>query len=203
MRRRVDPEVDDEDSSGALPRHTGNTAMSALKCFVVTALVLGLLGALAGFVYLKTTGLRGQPAPGALETRVARAARSMAIPGEYQARSNPLAKDASALGPGLEHFAKFCTMCHDNDGGGMKTAIGNGLYPKPPDLRAPLTQNLTDGELFYIIENGVRFTGMPAFGSGKPDPAGDKQVWQLVYFIRHLPRITPDEIEWVQSLNPF
>ena len=76
----------------------------------------------------------------------------------------------------------------------MKTAIGNGLYPKPPDLRAAATQDLTDGELFYIIENGVRFTGMPAFGTGKPDPAGEKQVWQLVYFIRHLPRITPAEI---------
>jgi len=177
--------------------------MSPLKSVVVSALLIALLGAVAGFAYLKTTGLRGQPAPGALETTVARAARGLAIPSEYKARSNPLANDESALGPGLEHFAKFCTMCHDNDGSGMKTAIGNGLYPKPPDLRAALTQNLTDGEIFYIIENGVRFTGMPAFGTGQPSPAGDKQVWQLVYFIRHLPRITPDEIEWVQSLNPF
>ena len=94
-------------------------------------------------------------------------------------------------------------MCHANDGSGKKTAIGNGLYPKPPDLRAAATQDLTDGELFYIIENGVRFTGMPAFGTGKPDPAGEKQVWQLVYFIRHLPRITPAEIEWMEGLNPF
>jgi mono/diheme cytochrome c family protein len=177
--------------------------MSALKSFVVAAAVLALVGALAGFAYLKGTGLRGQAAPGALETRVARAARGLAIPSEYKTRSNPLANDAGALAPGLEHFAKFCTMCHDNDGSAMKTAIGNGLYPKPPDLRAEPTQKLTDGELFYIIENGVRFTGMPAFGTGRPDPAGDKQVWQLVYFIRHLPRITRDEIEWVQSLNPF
>ena len=94
-------------------------------------------------------------------------------------------------------------MCHANDGSSMKTAIGNGLYPKPPDLRADLTQGLTDGELFYIIENGVRFTGMPAFGTGKPDPAGDRQVWQLVYFIRHLPHITPAELEWMESLNPL
>jgi hypothetical protein len=82
-------------------------------------------------------------------------------------------------------------------------AIGRGLFPKPPDMRAAATQSLTDGEIFYIIENGVRFTGMPAFGTGKPDPAGEKQVWQLVRFIRHVPRITPDEIDWMKSLNPF
>jgi hypothetical protein len=77
------------------------------------------------------------------------------------------------------------------------------LFPKPPDMRAAATQSLTDGEIFYIIENGVRFTGMPAFGTGKPDPAGEKQVWQLVRFIRHVPRITPDEIDWMKSLNPL
>ena len=177
--------------------------MRALIRFAVTALVLAVVGAVAGFIYLRTTGLRGQPTPSQLEATVARAARSLAIPGEYKARTNPLAASPDALAPGLEHFAKFCAMCHANDGSSSKTAIGNGLYPKPPDLRAEATQNLTDGELFYIIENGVRFTGMPAFGTGKPDPAGDKQVWQLVYFIRHLPRITPAELAWMEGLSPL
>ena len=177
--------------------------MRGLFRFVVVAVVIAVAGAVAGFAYLRGTGLRGQPEPGPIETRVARAVRGLAIPGNLKARSNPLANATDALAPGLEHFAKYCAMCHANDGSGRKTAIGNGLYPKPPDLCADLTQRLTDGELFYIIENGVRFTGMPAFGSGKPDPAGDKQVWQLVYFIRHLPRITPDELEWMESLNPL
>ena len=70
-------------------------------------------------------------------------------------------------------------------------------------MRDEATQRLTDGEIFYIIENGIRFTGMPAFGTGKPDPAGEKQVWQLVRFVRHVPQITPDEIAWMKSLNPF
>jgi mono/diheme cytochrome c family protein len=177
--------------------------MRVLTRLVVTALVLGGIGAVAGYAYLRVTGLRGQPEPGAFETRVARAARSLAIPGDARARNNPLASSTDALAPGLEHFAKFCAMCHANDGSGKKTAIGNGLYPKPPDLRSAATQNLTDGELFYIIENGVRFTGMPAFGTGTPDPAGEKQVWQLVFFIRHLPRITPAEITWMEGLNPL
>ena len=70
-------------------------------------------------------------------------------------------------------------------------------------MRAGATQRLTDGELFYIIQNGVRFTGMPAFRTGTPDPAGDKQAWELVSFVRHLPGITADEIELMKTLNPF
>jgi mono/diheme cytochrome c family protein len=164
---------------------------------VIAAIVL------AAILYVRTTGLRGQPEPGRLETRVARAVRGFAVPGDVKARRNPLAESDEALWMGLEHFAKYCALCHANDGSGQKTPLGQGLYPKPPDMRAEATQGLTDGELFYIIENGVRFTGMPAFGTGKEDPAGAAQVWQLVRFIRHLPQITADEIGWMQSLNPL
>ena len=75
------------------------------------------------------------------------------------------------------------------------------MYPKPPDMRLPATQNLTDGELYYIIENGIRLTGMPAWG----DPHfmdQDDDSWKLVLFIRHLPHITPDEIKDMESYNP-
>lgn len=170
---------------------------------LVTILVVALVASLAGIAYVRTTGLRGLPEPGAIETAVARRVRGLAIPGDMRARVNPLAESAGALTPGLEHFARYCTPCHGNEGQPQGTAFGNGLYPKPPDLRAAATQQLTDGELFYIIENGVRFTGMPAFGTGEMTPAGEKQVWQLVYFIRHLPKITSDEIDWMKTLNPL
>ncbi len=170
---------------------------------IVAALIVVAVLAVAGLLYVTSTGLRGQPTPGVVETRVARAIRGLAIPGEMKARTNPLATTASALAPGLEHFARYCAMCHANDGSRENAPYGKGLYPKPPDLRGDATARLTDGELFYIIENGVRFTGMPAFGTGMPDPAGDIQVWQLVSFIRHLPRITTKEIEKMKSLNPL
>ena len=170
---------------------------------LATVLAIGAVVTLAGLAYVKTTGLSGLPQPGLLETRVARAVRGLAVPGDMKARKNPLADSADALGPGLEHFARYCAVCHGNDGQWKGTAFGNGLFPKPPDLRAPETQQLTDGEIFYIIENGVRFTGMPAFGTGEMTPAGEKQVWQLVYFIRHLPKITSDEIDWMKTLNPL
>jgi hypothetical protein len=66
-------------------------------------------------------------------------------------------------------------------------------------MRQPATQNLTDGELFYLIHNGVRLTGMPAFGvAGDPD----LDSWKLVHFIRHLPSITPDEVAQMKEMNP-
>jgi mono/diheme cytochrome c family protein len=65
-------------------------------------------------------------------------------------------------------------------------------------MRARGTQELTDGELFYIIENGVRLTGMPAWGgAGKPE-----ESWKLVHFIRHLPRISPEELAEMERMNP-
>jgi hypothetical protein len=67
-------------------------------------------------------------------------------------------------------------------------------------MRLGDTQDLSDGELFYIIENGIRFTGMPAWGTGTADSARD--TWELVHFIRRLPKITPDEIEGMKALNP-
>ena len=85
------------------------------------------------------------------------------------------------------HFADHCASCHGNDGRG-KTEIGQNLYPKAPDMWGEETQKLSDGELFYIIKNGVRLTGMPAWG--KDTPKDDRQSWHLVAFIRHVPWIT-------------
>ena len=166
-------------------------------------LLAAVLGVFLLVVYAMKTGLKGQEVPGPAEARVARFIRGMAIPPNDRARDNPLAVSTAAATAGMQHFARYCAMCHGNDGSGDKTAIGNGLYPKPPDLRKPATQQLTDGELFYIIENGVRFTGMPAFGTGERTEAGDRQTWQLVTFIRKLPTLTTPEISSMEPLNPL
>jgi mono/diheme cytochrome c family protein len=177
--------------------------MRTVARIVLAAVLVVAAMMAAGAAYVVSTGLRAQPEPGVMETRVARMARALAIPRADKARSNPVGTSAEDLKAGLEHFARYCAMCHDNDGSGRSAAIGRGLFPKPPDMRVAETQRLTDGEIFYIIENGIRFTGMPAFGTGKPDPAGEKLAWQLVLFIRHLPRLTPDEIDRMKSLNPL
>jgi hypothetical protein len=66
-------------------------------------------------------------------------------------------------------------------------------------MRLPDTQGLTDGELYWIIENGVRLTGMPAWGDGSPD---DADTWKLVHLVRHLKDLTPEHLEEMEALNP-
>ena len=97
------------------------------------------------------------------------------------------------------HFADHCASCHANNGSG-DTPIGRCLYPKAPDLRLPDTQKLSDGELVFIIHHGIRFTGMPAWGTGTLED--DLDSWKLVHFIRRLPHLTPAELEEMQALNP-
>jgi mono/diheme cytochrome c family protein len=100
----------------------------------------------------------------------------------------------------MEHFADHCATCHANDGSG-DTLFGKGLYPKPPDMRQKETQNKGDVELYYTVENGIRLSGMPAFGE-EHAKAGDRETWNLVLFIRHLPNQTPEELQQMEQLNP-
>jgi mono/diheme cytochrome c family protein len=173
-----------------------------MKPFLKALLVLLGLVALsiaAAFVWIGSRGISARAEPGRVETAVARTMRRLAVPRRDRDRTNPIALTAEVLKEGMAHFADHCAACHANNGSG-ETAIGLGLYPRPPDMRLPATQSLSDGELFYIIENGVRLTGMPAWGTGKPDQA--EETWHLVHFIRRLPKLSDDELEEMKGLNP-
>jgi mono/diheme cytochrome c family protein len=124
----------------------------------------------------------------------------MAIPGNARDAANPVSAGPEVLQEAMAHFADHCAFCHANDGSG-NTEIGKALYPNPPDMRLAATQELTDGELYYIIHNGVRFTGMPAFGEESLNDR-DEASWKLVHFIRYLPKLTPEELQQMKSLNP-
>jgi mono/diheme cytochrome c family protein len=158
----------------------------------LAALLLG-----AALALLLRGGLSARPEPPALEARVARMLRSLAIPRSAREARNPLPRSAEAISAGLEHFADHCATCHANDGSG-RTELGRKLYPRAPDMRRSGTQDLSDGELFYVIENGVRFTGMPAWGAEGSAEAS----WQLVHFIRHLPDLTAEDRARMELLNP-
>jgi len=123
------------------------------------------------------------------------------VPQDIKALKNPLtaAADGADVSAGRELYRQKCEICHANDGSG-KTAMGQGLSPRAPDLRLPATQQLSDGTLFYIIENGVKLTGMPAWATGTQ--AGEAASWRLVRFIRHLPSLSEAELQRMESLNP-
>jgi mono/diheme cytochrome c family protein len=166
---------------------------------VLIALVIVIALLAAATAYMLSRGFSARDAPSAMEEAAARRLRHLATPRGARAARNPLPATPEVLADSLAHFADHCAVCHANDGSGQ-TAIGQGTYPKAPDMRRAETQGLSDGELFYIIENGVRFTAMPAWGS--PGPADDQDTWALVHFIRHLPQLTADELERMRALNP-
>lgn len=164
---------------------------------VVLAIVLVAFGLVLS--YARLTGLTAHGTPGRVETALAGLVLSWAIPASDRERSNPVPRTDEAVRAGLEHFADHCASCHANDGSG-DTDIGRNLYPPAPDMRLAATQELSDGELFYIIEHGVRFTGMPAWRTGTGE--GEDSSWHLVHFLRRLPSLTPQEVEEMKGMNP-
>jgi mono/diheme cytochrome c family protein len=165
------------------------------------ALLLGLAAVLSVlvFIWISGRGMSARAQPGRIETVIAQTMRRLAVPRSDRNKQNPVAPSPEIIAAGMAHYADHCAACHANDGSG-ETEIGLGLYPKPPDMRLAGTQSLTDGELFYIIENGVRLTGMPAWGKGTPEDT--EASWHLVHFIRELPRLTPHQIAEMEALNP-
>jgi mono/diheme cytochrome c family protein len=171
---------------------------AVLKAFLLFVVLAAVLAAVV-FIWIGSRGISARAVPGRIETVVARTMRGLAIPRAARDLRNPVAPTPQIIAEGMAHYADHCAGCHANDGSG-ETEIGRSLYPRSPDMRLPATQSLTDGELFYIIENGVRLTGMPAWATGTD--AGAQATWHLVHFIRELPRLTPAQVEEMKTLNP-
>lgn len=191
MSTSIPPRNSQDCDQGLIRRHLP-AFLALLGLMLIPVLLVG------GWITAHGVSARDQPT--AIEAGVARTLRHLAIPSQHRRLANPVAFKAEVLAEGRMHWADHCATCHGNDGRGG-TAIGRNLYPKAPDMTLGDTQNLSDGELFAIIKNGIRLTGMPAWG----DPSGsdDAQTWALVHFIRHLPRITPEELEEMKAMNPM
>ena len=173
--------------------------MSAVVKALLLLVIVGAVVVVGALVWITSRGISARAEPGQLETTVARTLRTLAIPRGERNRPNPVARSSEVIAGGMAHYADHCAVCHANDGSG-DTEMGRGLYPKAPDMRLAATQSLSDGELFYIIENGVRLTGMPAWSTGTPE--GETSSWHLVHFIRELPRLTDEQLEAMKQRNP-
>jgi mono/diheme cytochrome c family protein len=167
-----------------------NRAMWLLAFATVVLIVAGAVAAVR-------RGFSAREQPSAFERYVARTARKLAVPSKARQEKNPFPPSPESMTEARAHFADHCAICHANNGSG-KTEIGQNLYPKAPDMRSPQMQDLTDGELYYTIHNGIRLTGMPAWGTDEKD----EDSWKLVLFIRHLPQLTAVEEREMEALNP-
>ena len=139
-------------------------------------------------------GFSAREKPTKVEAFLARRARHLATPSKSIRLKNPLSLASDDIGAARDYFAVNCATCHSNNGDG-RTLINSGLYPPAPDLRGKESQDLTDGELFYIIRNGIRFTGMPGW------EGDDENIWHLVFFIRQLSALTPKDLVLMNEIN--
>jgi mono/diheme cytochrome c family protein len=163
---------------------------------IVAALILG---GMAMVLSMLRNGFSAMDEPSRMEAMMATTMRRFAVPSELKNAKNPIPLTPEIVAEGRAHFADHCAGCHGNDGKGQ-TSMGQRFYPKVPDMTKDATQSQSDGALFATIENGIRLTGMPAFGAGTAESAYGS--WGLVHFIRHLPKLTPQELAEMESLNP-
>jgi len=171
---------------------TNFVRMKFYKALIATLLLLFVLAAI-GAVFVIHRGFRATSEPSAIEAVVARSVRNFAIPRAARNEKNPLPATSENLEEGRENFRARCANCHGHDGSGL-TPMGQNLYPRVPNLNSARTQSLTDGEIHYIIENGVQLTGMAAWGNPHLKTEQDAG-WKLVLFIRSLRGLTGPEKE--------
>jgi hypothetical protein len=175
---------------------SGGSRVIKLALVGLAAVVLFFGGAM--FWIVSANGFSARTLPTPLERVVMRAIHRWSVPSSARVLTNPVAFSPEVWAQSRAHFADHCASCHANDGSGT-TEIGRNLFPKAPDMRLAATQDKSDGELYWIIENGIRLTGMPAWGTGGND---DVDSWKLVHFVRRLSQLTPEQLKEMAAANP-
>jgi mono/diheme cytochrome c family protein len=157
----------------------------------LAGLVTGFILLAAGAVVYVLSGqfdFSANRPPTAMEKRLAGLALDRSVARRASKQTNPFASQPEITYAALGHYKEMCVFCHGAPGIDASEA-GEGLNPPAPDLTVAKTQGRTDGELFWILHNGIRMTGMPAFGPTHKD----EELWKLVAFLRHLPSLTAEE----------
>jgi mono/diheme cytochrome c family protein len=174
-----------------------STWFSWKSCFA--GMLSAVIVVLAYAAWLMHNGFSARDKPGHAEAALAAYALHASASAAQRSLVNPIAPSPAALQEAEQHFADHCAACHANNGSGH-TMYGDGMNPAPPDMRLWATQSKSDGELYSIIQNGIRMSGMPAFGTPRTD---DPSTWKLVLFLRHLPSLTPEEELAMRKANPI
>jgi mono/diheme cytochrome c family protein len=120
--------------------------------------------------------------PGAMESKMATAVKhKMTVGGKDT--PNPLVATAENIADGQEHFGHHCGICHGLDGEATGVPFAEKMSPPIPSLSSKDVQEYKDGQLKWIIENGINPSGMPSWKG----ILSDDEMWKIVNFMRHLP----------------
>jgi mono/diheme cytochrome c family protein len=155
-----------------------------MKRWILAAVIIVVLSGLVGTLAFRQLDLSALQSPGQVETFLATQAKRILI---YKNSRTGIPSPPNDLQASLEQgetlYGNDCAMCHGSDGHTL-TDNGRWMYPRAADLTSRSVQQYSDPELFWIIKNGIRFTGMPGFGKVE----SDEHIWHLVRYIRELPR---------------
>ena len=135
---------------------------------------------------LFVSGCSASKKPSKLETALANAAKDVVVPLEAKSTKNPFPAIDANIQAGKQIYLQQCALCHAADGH-SETKLGLAMYPPAMDLNSPHVQRWSDAELFWITQNGVRLTGMPAWKA----IVSEEDTWKVVDFIHALPKKSP------------
>lgn len=153
---------------------------------ISVVLLCALLGSVA-FVYSGIYSVAATDPHWPLTYRILETMRIQSIKAHADGIKVPPELDnPDKLPMGVEHFSAHCAVCHGGPGV-PKGDIGKGLYPEPPDLAHTAT-HLSDAEMFWVIKNGIKMTGMPSWADHS-----DEEIWATVAFLKKLPGMTSEE----------
>lgn len=149
---------------------------------IPTGRAIGIEFLIASVVLLSACTAHQKPSN--VETTLANLAKDIVIPVETENLRNPLTGNPQEASEGQQIYQQSCAICHGVDGHGH-TVLGQGMYPPAMDLTSPHVQHWKDPELFWIIQNGVRMTGMASW----KESISPEETWKLVMFIRNLTEV--------------
>jgi mono/diheme cytochrome c family protein len=148
---------------------------------VLIALAAGAAMVIVGFAHIKLDALHE---PGHLETLLATRIKRLLVARDSSHGIPPAPTDLQAsIKEGDIVYGTDCAACHGLDGH-TPTDTGRWMYPRASDLTSLEVQQYSDRELFWIVKNGIRLSGMPAFGRVE----ADEHIWNLVHYLRTLRR---------------
>ena len=154
-----------------------------MKRWILAAVLIVVLSGLVVIFVFTRFDLSALQEPGQVETFLATQAKRILIYKNSRSGIPLPPKDLQAsLEQGETLYGTDCAMCHGSDGHTL-TDNGRWMYPRASDLTSPSVQQYSDPELFWIVKNGIRFSGMPGFGKVE----SDEHIWDLVRYLRTLP----------------
>jgi len=165
-----------------------------MKFFAGVILTVLVLVAIGGFVFATGRYNVAATAPPDLTDKIAPWVLEKALERRSREVTDPIAKDPGAVKRGMTHYRENCLPCHGAPGVDP-AEYQEGMNPTPPGIDADAVQHDTDAELFWVIKNGIRMTGMPAFGVNHKD----EEIRDIVAFVRHVRQLTDAERQALKS----